>query len=87
MTLPIIVFCGITAFALLLFAFAPESPSLVLLFSAFNALVTAFLGAGLTLCSAVFVISFFVIFIVALGVSFGADKLKRKKQEIGNTKQ
>ena len=81
MTLPVIVFCGVTAFSLLLFVFAPETPSLVLLFSAFNALVTAFLGASLTLCAAVFVISFFVIFAVALSVSFSIDKHKRKKQE------
>ena len=79
MSISVIMFFGVTAFSVLLFGFAPEAPSLVLLFSAISALVASFFGFEILVCGAVFVISFFSIYAALLIVCLAKEALKKEK--------
>ena len=82
MSLSVIIFSALTAFAIILFAYAPEAPSLVLLFSAINSMIASFLKFEISVCATVFVVSFFVIFTFSTVIAVAIDKAKRRKQNI-----
>ena len=82
MSIPVILFCGVTAFALILLLCVREVTALCLFFASGNALVSTLLHAPLPMACGVFVASFFVMLAVAIITSAVVDaKNKKSKKE------